>query len=91
MGGLFASLGIAGNSLDVLQQAIGVIQNNVTNATTPGYVTQTQQLASRAFDPSQESLRRSRSHGRAECPRHLCRTIGLDAPASSQVWPPAIG
>jgi flagellar hook-associated protein 1 FlgK len=55
MGGLFASLGIAGNSLDVLQQAIGVVQNNVTNATTPGYVTQTQQLASRAFDPA-ESL-----------------------------------
>ena len=56
MGGLFASLGIAGNSLDALQQAIGVIQNNVTNATTPGYVTQTQQLASRAFDPSQNLL-----------------------------------
>jgi flagellar hook-associated protein 1 FlgK len=56
MGGLFASLGIAGNSLDVLQQAIGVVQNNVTNATTPGYVTQTQQLASRAFDPSENLL-----------------------------------
>jgi flagellar hook-associated protein 1 FlgK len=56
MGGLFATLGIAGNSLDVLQQAIGVVQNNVTNATTPGYVTQTQQLASRAFDPSEDLL-----------------------------------
>jgi flagellar hook-associated protein 1 len=56
MGGLFATLGIAGNSLDVLQQAIGVVQNNVTNATTPGYVTQTQQLASRAFDPSENLL-----------------------------------
>lgn len=56
MGSLFASLGIAGNSLDVLQQAIGVIQNNVTNATTPGYVTQTQELGSRAFNPSQDLL-----------------------------------
>ena len=50
------ALGIAGNSLDVLQQAIGVIQNNVTNATTPGYVTQTQELGSRAFNPSQDLL-----------------------------------
>jgi hypothetical protein len=53
MASLFSSLGIAGGSLDVLQQAIGVIQNNVTNATTPGYVTQTQELASLAFNPSQ--------------------------------------
>jgi flagellar hook-associated protein 1 len=52
MGSLFTALGTAGQSLDVLQQAIGVVQNNVTNATTPGYVTQTLQIASRSFDPS---------------------------------------
>ena len=52
MGSLFTALGTAGNSLDVIQQAIGVIQNNVTNATTPGYVTQTLQLSSRPFDVS---------------------------------------
>jgi len=50
MSSLFATLGTAGNALDVLQQAIGVVQNNVTNATTPGYVTQTLQLAARPFD-----------------------------------------
>ncbi len=56
MGSLFATLGVAGSSLDVLQQAIGVVQNNVTNATTPGYVTQTQQLGSRAFNPAQDLI-----------------------------------
>ena len=33
-----------------------MVQNNVTNANTPGYVTQTQDLASLSFDPSQNLL-----------------------------------
>ena len=53
MGSLFAALGTAGSSLGVLEKAIGVVQNNVTNATTPGYVTQTLQMAARSFDASQ--------------------------------------
>jgi flagellar hook-associated protein 1 FlgK len=52
MASLFTALGTAGNSLDAIEQAIGVVQNNVTNATTPGYVTQTLQLGARPFDPS---------------------------------------
>ncbi len=44
MSSLFASLTTAGGALDVLEQAIGVVQNNVSNASTPGYVTQTQNL-----------------------------------------------
>jgi len=52
MASLLNSLQTAGSSLDVLEQAIGVVQNNVTNATTPGYVTQTLQTAARSFDPS---------------------------------------
>ncbi len=52
MASLFTALSTTANSMDVLEQAIGVVQNNVTNATTPGYVTQTLQLASRPFDPS---------------------------------------
>jgi flagellar hook-associated protein 1 FlgK len=56
MASLFTALGTAGSSLDVIEQAIGVIQNNVTNASTPGYVTQTLQLASRPFDLSEGSL-----------------------------------
>jgi len=50
--GLFASLNLAANSLQVIQQAIGVIQNNVTNASTPGYVQQNPTLIASAFDPS---------------------------------------
>jgi flagellar hook-associated protein 1 FlgK len=52
MASLFTALGTAGNSLNVLEQAIGVVQNNVTNASTPGYVTQTLQLSSRPFNAS---------------------------------------
>jgi flagellar hook-associated protein 1 FlgK len=50
MASLFTALGNASNSLDVLQQAIGVVQNNVTNATTPGYVTQTLNMVARPFN-----------------------------------------
>jgi flagellar hook-associated protein 1 len=53
MGTVFSALGTAGNALDVLQQAIGVVQNNVANASTPGYVTQTLNLVARPFDASQ--------------------------------------
>jgi flagellar hook-associated protein 1 FlgK len=52
MATLFNSLGSATSSLDVIEQAIGVVQNNVSNATTPGYVTQTLQIASLSFNPS---------------------------------------
>jgi len=52
MSSIFAALGTAGNALDVLEQAMAVVQNNVSNASTPGYVTQTLQLNARLFDPS---------------------------------------
>ncbi len=50
MGSLFAALGTAGNSMDVLEQAIGVVQSNVANASTPDYVTQTLTLSASPFD-----------------------------------------
>jgi flagellar hook-associated protein 1 FlgK len=40
MATLTSSLGLSGNSLDVLTQALGVIQSNVSNSATPGYATQ---------------------------------------------------
>jgi flagellar hook-associated protein 1 FlgK len=52
MGTVFSALGTAANALDVLQQAIGVVQNNVVNASTPGYVTQTLNLVAQPFDPA---------------------------------------
>lgn len=52
MSSLFAALGTAANALDVLEKAIGVVQNNVANANTPGYVTQTPTFLARPFDPA---------------------------------------
>jgi flagellar hook-associated protein 1 FlgK len=40
MANILASLGAAANSLGALQQALAVTQNNVGNATTPGYARQ---------------------------------------------------
>jgi len=50
--GLFTSLNLAANSLEVIQQSIGVIQNNVTNASTPGYVQQNPTMLAAAFNPA---------------------------------------
>ena len=52
MSSLFASLNTASQALDVLGQAIGVVQNNVSNASTPGFVTQTLITSARPFDPA---------------------------------------
>jgi flagellar hook-associated protein 1 FlgK len=54
MSTLFAAMGTASNALDVLEQAIGVVQNNVSNANTPGYVTQSLNLTARAFDAAND-------------------------------------
>jgi flagellar hook-associated protein 1 len=51
MSDLLSALQTAGHSLDILQQAMGVIQNNVANASTPGYVTQTLNLSASTFQP----------------------------------------
>jgi flagellar hook-associated protein 1 len=52
MGTLFAALGTASSAMDVLQQAMGVVQNNVTNSSTAGYVTQTLSLNAASFNAS---------------------------------------
>ena len=53
MGSISAALNTAGSALDVIGQAMCVIQNNVANASTPGYVTQTLELSASPFDASQ--------------------------------------
>jgi flagellar hook-associated protein 1 FlgK len=40
MSGITASISTAGNALEVLQQALSVIQNNIDNSSTPGYASQ---------------------------------------------------
>lgn len=54
MGSLTSALITASNAMDTMEQAMGVIQNNVVNASTPGYVTQTLTLNAQTFDPSDD-------------------------------------
>src|ERR1700704_1439092 len=50
MGNLFTSLLSSANGLRAYEQALAVTQNNVTNASTPGFVKQTQNLEALPFD-----------------------------------------
>ncbi|HTC32810.1 MAG TPA: flagellar hook-associated protein FlgK [Bryobacteraceae bacterium] len=50
MGNLSTSFINAAGSLDVYAQALQVVENNVTNANTPGYATQTASLVAQPFD-----------------------------------------
>ncbi len=52
MSGIFASLQIAGNALAVQSRSLQVVQNNLLNATTPGYARQTLTLHANAFSPA---------------------------------------
>jgi flagellar hook-associated protein 1 len=50
MSNLFATMGSAANALDVLQQALSVVQNNVSNSSTPGYASQQLNIEAAPFD-----------------------------------------
>jgi flagellar hook-associated protein 1 FlgK len=50
MSNLLTSLTTAGQALDVYQQALNVVQNNITNSTTAGYAKQSLNLVSQPFD-----------------------------------------
>lgn len=50
MGSLSTSLDSAGQALGVFQKALNVVQNNITNAHTPGYASQSLNLAAQPFD-----------------------------------------
>lgn len=49
MSNLFTSLGNAADNLRVFERALTVVQNNVANASTPGYVRQTQTFTAKAL------------------------------------------
>jgi len=51
MSNLLASLSTAANSMKAYEQALAVVQNNVSNANTPGYVKQQADFISLAFQP----------------------------------------
>jgi flagellar hook-associated protein 1 len=48
---LFASLNVSAEALDNYQTALANVQNNVTNASTPGFARQNQTFLPRIFDP----------------------------------------
>jgi flagellar hook-associated protein 1 FlgK len=50
MSNLLASLRTSGNSLAAFQEALGTIQNNIDNASTPGYAKQRVKLEAQPFD-----------------------------------------
>jgi len=52
MGNLLTSLLNSSNALGVYNKVFDTIQNNITNANTPGYVEQDQSLVSLPFDPA---------------------------------------
>jgi flagellar hook-associated protein 1 FlgK len=56
MSNLLATIHHSAQALDVYQRVLGVTQNNVANASTPGYVKQAVQLQALAFDASRGSL-----------------------------------
>jgi flagellar hook-associated protein 1 FlgK len=43
----------AANAMQVYERAFNVIENNITNANTPGYVTQDQSLVAQPFNPAE--------------------------------------
>lgn len=51
MGSLLSSVLNSASALGVYDRALSVVQNNVTNAQTPGYVRQIQSLKAQPFDP----------------------------------------
>ncbi|MGA2134220.1 MAG: flagellar hook-associated protein FlgK [Bryobacteraceae bacterium] len=52
MGGLSAALAGTASTLDALQYALNVSQNNIDNASTPGYAKQVANLEAASFDPA---------------------------------------
>ena len=52
MSGLFSALNVSANALEAFQTALSVVQNNVANASTPGYAKQTVTLDALPFQPS---------------------------------------
>ena len=52
MSNLFASMRASATALDALQRSASASENNVTNASTPGYAKQRLLLKALDFDPS---------------------------------------
>ena len=83
MGTLSASLLGAANALDTYQYALSVTQNNIGNASTPGYAKQVAVLQARPFDPA-EGLAGGVSPGPTVNSRDLLAERGVWQQAGAQ-------
>jgi flagellar hook-associated protein 1 FlgK len=83
MGTLSASLLGAANALDAFQYALGVAQNNIGNASTPGYAKQVAVLQALPFDPA-EGLAGGVSPGPTVNTRDLLAERGVWQQAAAQ-------
>ena len=53
MGGILSTLSTSARALSVYQQEFSTIENNITNANTPGYADQNLALVADQFDPTE--------------------------------------
>ena len=85
MADLFASLQSAGQSLNVFTQALNTVQNNISNANTPGFASQSVNFAAQPFDlvgglaggVASQGLNSARDEYAEEEVRRQLSTLGL--------------
>lgn len=85
MSGITASISTAGNALETLQQALSVIQNDVDNASTPGFASQQLNLEALPMDVAgglvggvtSDGLDNSRDQYAEESVQSQTQTLGL--------------
>lgn len=85
MADLFASLQTAGQALNVFQQALNTVQNNITNANTPGFASQSVNFSAQQFDlvgglaggVASQGLHSARDEYAEEEVRRQLSTLGL--------------
>ena len=53
MGGFNVSFGMASSAMDAIQQALNAVQNNIVNASTPGYASEQVSFSAQSFDVQQ--------------------------------------
>ena len=53
MSGFSVSFNSAANAMSAIQQALDAVQNNIVNASTPGYAAEQVNFSAQSFDPTQ--------------------------------------
>lgn len=85
MSNLFSIMSASSSSLDAFQQALSTTQNNISNASTPGYAKQTLNLQAQPFDTAgglaggvaAQGLTSSRDQYAEEAVQQQSQTLGL--------------